>query len=53
MGNGAIEAPPPPPPPPPAPIRISSGIKAPQKIRHVDPIYSSIAQAAKVLRRRC
>src|SRR5262245_4233923 len=47
-GISALEpAPPPPPPPPPAPdrpVRVGSGIRAPQKIVNVAPVYPTIAQ---------
>jgi protein TonB len=46
-----IADPPPPPPPPPtprAPLRIGGVVSAPQKIRHVAPIYPAIAQSAGV-----
>jgi len=44
-------APPPPPPPvrtPPEPLRVGGIIRAPQKIRNVDPVYPQIAQAARL-----
>jgi protein TonB len=54
-GGGAIEvigttsAPPPPPPPKPqAPIRPYSGIRAPEKIVNVAPIYPPLARASHV-----
>jgi len=54
-GGGAIEvigttlAPPPPPPPQPqTPIRPRSGIRAPEKIVHVAPIYPLLARASRV-----
>ena len=43
--------PPPPPPPPPqtqTPIHLSSGMRAPRKLTHVDPVYPRVAQAAHV-----
>ena len=39
---------PPAPQPPPAPVRVGIGIKPPQKIAHVDPVYPLIAQTARV-----
>ena len=41
-------APPPPPPPPKEPIRVGGSIREPQKIRHVAPVYPTIAQRAGV-----
>ena len=38
----------PPPPPPQAPIRVGGNIKAPQKIKNVNPVYPPIAQSARV-----
>jgi len=41
----------PPPPPsivPAAPVRVGSGIRPPQKIHHVAPIYPAVAQAARL-----
>ena len=41
----------PPPPPdaaPPPPVRVGSGIRQPQKIRDIQPLYPQIAQAARV-----
>jgi len=44
--------PPPPPPPPPsapdAPLRVGGNIRPPTKIKDVRPVYSTIAQAARV-----
>ena len=37
-----------PPPPPAAPVRVGGNIKAPQKVKHVNPIYPPIAQSARV-----
>ena len=39
---------PPPPPPPPAPVRVGGNIKAPERIKNVNPIYPPIALSAKV-----
>jgi len=46
----AIDIPPPPPPPPAPlpPVRVGSGIRPPQKVHHVAPIYPAIAQSARV-----
>jgi protein TonB len=45
-------SPPPPPPPPPsapdAPLRVGGNIRPPTKIKDVRPVYSTIAQAARV-----
>ena len=41
------EAPPPPPPPPP-PVRVGGQIKAPVRVKNVNPVYPSIAQSARV-----
>lgn len=35
-------------PPPPQPVRVGGAIKAPKKIRHVDPVYPRIAAVAHV-----
>jgi protein TonB len=35
-------------PPPPKPVRISTGIKVPVKIRDAQPVYPAIAQSARV-----
>jgi protein TonB len=47
-----IPAAPPPPPPPPGwglgAVRVGGNVKAPQKIRHVAPVYPAIAQSANV-----
>jgi periplasmic protein TonB len=43
-----ITPPPLPPPPPQQPLRVGSTIRQPQKIREVAPVYSPIAQAARV-----
>lgn len=47
-----VEVPPPPPPPPPAkpqePLRPGGDIKFPVRTRNVNPVYSSIAQSARV-----
>jgi protein TonB len=50
FGDNVIETPPPPlPPPVPAkPVRLSSGIKPPSRIKDVLPVYPSIAQSARV-----
>jgi TonB family protein len=45
--GGLAEAPPPPPPPG-VPIRVGGNIRPPQKIKHVNPQYPSIAQSARV-----
>ncbi len=39
---------PPPPPPPAAPIRISSGVRQPAKVKQVNPIYPDVAQRARI-----
>jgi protein TonB len=49
VGNrlgGLAEAPPP--PPSPMPIRVAGNIRAPAKIRNVQPVYPLIAQSARV-----
>jgi protein TonB len=46
--TGGIPEPPPPPPPPAAPVRVGGNIKAPQKVKHVNPLYPPIAQSARV-----
>jgi len=46
--TGGIPEPPPPPPPPAAPVRVGGNIKAPQKVKHVNPVYPPIAQSARV-----
>jgi periplasmic protein TonB len=46
--GGLPSAPPPPPPPPTAPVRVGGNIKAPNKVRHVNPVYPPIAQSARV-----
>jgi protein TonB len=33
---------------PPAPVRVGAGVRAPQKLREVNPVYPPIAQAARV-----
>jgi protein TonB len=38
----------PPPPPPRTPVRLHSGMKAPVKIFHVDPVYPVVAQSARI-----
>ncbi len=35
-------------PPPPQPVRVGGAIKAPKKLRHVDPMYPRIAAVARV-----
>ena len=47
-GIGAPTAPPPPPPQPPAPIHLHSGIRTPEKIVHVAPLYPALARASRV-----
>jgi protein TonB len=47
-GGVAGMAPPPPPPPPPAPIRVGGLVKEPKPVKHPNPVYPKIAQAAKV-----
>jgi protein TonB len=47
-GIGASSAPPPPPQQPAAPIRLYSGIRAPEKIVHVAPTYPALARASRV-----
>jgi protein TonB len=46
--HGLPEAPPPPPPAPTAPIRISTGIRTPTKLRDVPPVYPPLALSARV-----
>ena len=46
--SGLAVAPPPSPPAPPAPVRVGGRISAPQKTRHVAPIFPAIAQSARV-----
>src|SRR3989337_1810442 len=43
-----VAAPPPPPPPPPPPVRVGGQIKAPVRVKNVNPVYPSIAQSARV-----
>ncbi len=38
----------PPPPAPQTPIHLRSGMQAPRKMRHVDPVYPRVAQAAHI-----
>jgi protein TonB len=45
--GGLLDAPPPPPPPPP-PVRVGGQIKAPVRVKNVNPVYPSIAQSARV-----
>ncbi|MGH9311656.1 MAG: energy transducer TonB, partial [Vicinamibacterales bacterium] len=45
---GGLPEAPPPPPPPTAPIRVGGNIKAPQKKKHINPVYPPIAQSARV-----
>jgi protein TonB len=45
---GGLPSAPPPPPPPAAPVRVGGNIKAPTKVRHVNPVYPPIAQSARV-----
>jgi protein TonB len=40
--------PPPPAPPPQKPLRVGSSIRRPMKVRNVDPVYSPLAQMAKI-----
>jgi protein TonB len=47
-GVGAPSVPPPPLQPPAAPIRLHSGIRAPEKIVHVAPTYPALARASRV-----
>jgi TonB family protein len=44
----AFMAAPPPPPPPPPPVRVGGQIKAPVRVKNVNPVYPSIAQSARV-----
>lgn len=47
----AVFAPPPPAvekAPPPTPVRVGFGVRAPQKLREVNPVYPPIAQSARV-----
>jgi periplasmic protein TonB len=43
-----VPAAPPPPPAPQTPIHLRSGMRAPRKVQHVDPVYPRIAQASHV-----
>jgi protein TonB len=47
--GGSVAPPPPPPPPPPVrrPVPLHSGIKRPEKIVDVAPVYPAVAQAAR------
>ena len=45
---GGLPEAPPPPPPPQAPVRVGGNIRAPQKRKHVNPVYPPIAQSARV-----
>ena len=47
-GIGAPTAPPPPPPQPPAPIHLHSGIRTPETVVHVAPLYPALARASRV-----
>jgi protein TonB len=51
-GQGGIPMAPPPPPPPPGwgvgAVRVGGNVKAPEKTRHVAPVYPPIAQSAAV-----
>jgi protein TonB len=47
-GTVALELPPPPPPAPPAPVRLHSGIRAPNKVLNVAPVYPELARRAGV-----
>jgi protein TonB len=48
-GIGTIEhIPPPPPPPRQTPIHLHSGMQAPRKMVHVEPVYPRVAQAAHI-----
>src|SRR4029434_1129922 len=46
--GGLPSAPPPPPAPPTAPVRVGGNIKAPNKVKNVNPVYPPIAQSARV-----
>lgn len=49
IGGIAIDIPSAPPPAtPPRPLQVGGQIKAPQKVRHVSPVYPPIAQSARV-----
>ena len=53
LGDPLGPAPPPPTPrvvvpPAPQPVRVGSGLRPPQKIHHVAPVYPTIAQSARV-----
>ena len=48
IGIAAMPPAPPAPPQPPTPVRLHSGIKAPQRLVHVTPVYPVIAQSARV-----
>jgi protein TonB len=52
-GNGVVTDAPPPPPPPPAPepqvpVRLTSQMRAPVKVRDAMPVYPVVAQAARI-----
>ena len=46
--GGMISSVPPPPPPPVVPVRIGGQIKAPALVHRVEPVYSPMAQAARL-----
>jgi protein TonB len=46
-GSEVVPPPPPTPPPPATPIRLHSGMQAPQKIVDVTPVYPELARAAR------
>jgi protein TonB len=46
-GDGPPPPPAPPPPPPPQPVRLHSGMQAPVKTVHVDPVYPALAQSSR------
>jgi len=48
IGTATPSPAPPPPPQPPTPVRLHSGIRAPQRLVHVAPVYPVIAQSARV-----
>lgn len=46
--GGVVGGLPAPPPPPLQPVRVGGDIKEPRKLKHVDPVYPRLAQAAHV-----
>ncbi len=45
---GGVVAGIPPPPPPQAPVRVGGNVKAPERVKYVQPVYPQIAQSARV-----